>query len=182
MKEEYKFNYKYNPKSNRLEDYDYSSNGIYFITICCKDRQEYFWEIIDGEMVLSEYGKEVEKEINNIPIFRDNVLLDEYVVMPNHIHVNLFLNNVENNKKMFLPNISTWIPQKRENNYFSKMSPNKKSLWNIIKLFKWHVTRNINKRWEEPYFAWQRNYYDRVIRNDKELHKIRMYILNNPLK
>jgi len=104
---EYKFNYRFNPKSNRLENYDYSENWWYFITICTKDRQEYFGEIIDGEMILNEYWKILENEIKNIPIFRKNVILDEYVIMPNHIHMNLFLNNLKNSEKMFLPNIST---------------------------------------------------------------------------
>lgn len=90
---EYKFNYRYNPKSNRLENYDYSENWWYFITICTKDRQEYFGEIIDGEMVLNDIGEEIDLEIKNIPIFRKNVILDEYVIMPNHIHIILFLEN-----------------------------------------------------------------------------------------
>jgi len=177
---EYKFDYKFNPRSNRLENYNYSENWWYFITICTKDREKYFGKIIDWKMILNEYGKIVNSEINNIPIFRKNVILDEYIIMPNHIHMNLFLNNV--NKKMFLPNISTWKWIRNEDNYFSKISPSKNSLWNIIKLFKWHVSRNINAKWKEPYFAWQKNYYDRIIRNDEELHKIRKYIKNNPLK
>ncbi len=179
---EYKFNYRFNPKSNRLENYDYSENWWYFITICTKDRQEYFGEIIDGEMILNKYWKVVENEIKNIPVFRENVILDEYVIMPNHIHMNLFINNLENSKKIFLPNISIWISKRNVDNYFSKMSPTKNSLWNIIKLFKWHTSRNINSKWEEPYFAWQKNYYDRIIRNDNELNRIRKYIFENPLK
>ena len=181
---EYKFNYRFNPKYNRLENYDYSDNWWYFITICTKDRQEYFGEIIEGEMFLNEYWKIVENEIKNIPIFRKNVILDEYVIMPNHIHMNLFLNNNKNimSNEMFLPNISTLKCKRNNDNYFSKISPSKNSLWNIIKLFKWHTSRNINKIWKEPYFAWQKNYYDRVIRNDEELFKIRQYIKNNPLK
>lgn len=177
---EYKFNYRYNPKSNRLEDYDYSENWGYFITICCKERVEYFGEIVDGEMILNEYGKIVEEEILNIPIFRKNVILDEYVIMPNHIHMNLFLNNCNTNNEMFLPNISTGVVI--DKNYFSKISPKTKSLWNIIKLFKWHTTRKINLLWKEPYFAWQKNYYDRIIRNENELDRIRKYIYENPLK
>jgi len=181
MEVEYKYNFIFNPKSNRLENFEYSGKWTYFITICCKDRQNYFWEILDSEMISNEYGRIVENEIKNIPIFRDNVVLDYYVVMPNHIHIILFLkNNDFTNNEMFLPNISTKM--RNEENYFSKISPIKNELWNIIKLFKWFVSKNINILWKEPYFAWQRNYYDRIIRNDEELFKIRKYIENNPKK
>jgi REP element-mobilizing transposase RayT len=186
---EYKFDYKYNPKSNRLENYNYSDNWWYFITICTKNRQEYFGEISNWKMILNEYWKIAELEILNIPIFRENVILDEFIIMPDHIHINLFLNNeisdkkvLFDEKKMFLPNISIWEWKRDENNYFSKMSPSKNSLWNIIKLFKWHTSRNINKKGKEPYFAWQKNYYDRVIRNNNELNRIIKYISENPLK
>ena len=198
---EYKFNYRYNPKSNRLENYDYSENWWYFITICTKDRQEYFGKIIDGEMILNDIGGEIDLEIKNIPIFRKNVILDEYVIMPNHIHIILFLENnncrdvpveylkgntehlkknvIDNN--MFHRNIST-ENDKFSKQYYSNISPKKWNLWNIIKLFKSFFTKNINKSQNKIYFAWQNNYYDRIIRNDDELDRIRKYIIENPLK
>ena len=198
---EYKFNYKYNPKSNRLENYDYSENWWYFITICTKDRQESFGEVIEREMILNDIGKNLDLEIKNIPIFRKNVILDEYVIMPNHIHIILFLENnncrnvpvehlkdnteyfkknvIDNN--MFHWNIST-ENNKFSKEYYSKISPKKGELWNIIKLFKSFFTKNINKSQDKIYFAWQNNYYDRIIRNENELDRIRKYIIENPLK
>ena len=74
IEEKYKF--RFNPKSNRLQNYDYSSNGAYFITICTKDRQHYFWEVVDWKMILCSIGIELKREIENIPIFRKNVALD----------------------------------------------------------------------------------------------------------
>ncbi|MDQ7022912.1 MAG: hypothetical protein Q9M97_05265 [Candidatus Gracilibacteria bacterium] len=93
MEIEYKFKDKYNPETKRLEKFDYSSTGGYFITICTKNREEYFGEIVDGKMVLNEIGIQLKLEIENIPKFRKNVLLDEFVIMPNHIHFVIFLVN-----------------------------------------------------------------------------------------
>ncbi len=198
MEAEYKFNYRYNPKSNRLQDYDYSNNGAYFITICCKDRQEYFWDVVNEDMVLNEMWSYLSEEIYGIPKHRKNVILDEFVIMPNHIHMILFLNNNDsNNHNMFHWNISTGRNIENKNmfhrnistnsitfwkDYYSKISPNQWNLWNIIKLFKSFFTKNINQKQNKIFFAWQNNYYDRIIRNEDELKRIRKYIKNNPLK
>ena len=197
---EYKFNYRFNSKSNRLENYDYSENWWYFITICTKDRQEYFGEIIHWKMILNEIWRELDLEIKNIPTFRKNVSLDEYVIMPNHIHIILFLQNnncrdvpVEHLKgkaeikndignNMFHRNISTGEKQNFSKEYYSDISPKKWKLWNVIKLFKSFFTKNINNSQDKIYFAWQNNYYDRIIRNENELDRIRKYIYENPLK
>ncbi|HMT27289.1 MAG TPA: hypothetical protein PKD96_03220, partial [Candidatus Absconditabacterales bacterium] len=86
------FQGKYRIKSNRLPDYDFSSEGAYFVTICTKNRENYFGEIIDSEMIFSEMGivaKKCRSEIlNQFP----NTFLDEFVIMPNHIHGIVFLN------------------------------------------------------------------------------------------
>ena len=193
---EYKFNYRFNPKSNRLENYDYSENWWYFITICTKDRQEYFGEVIEGEMILNEIWEEINLEIKNISIFRKNIILDEYVIMPNHIHMILFIENncrdvpvehlkdkINLNNNMFHRNISTKLEnQNFSHEYYSQISPKKWNLWNIIKLFKSFFVKNINKKQNKIYFAWQKNYYDRIIRNENELNRIRKYIFENPLK
>ena len=86
---------------------------------------------------------------------------------------------------MFHRNISTksWNnSEKFSKEYYSNISPNKDSLGNIIKLFKSFFTKNINSKLEKIFFAWQDNYYERIIRDDKELFKIRLYIENNPKK
>ncbi len=195
MDQEYKYKRKYNPKSNRLENYNYSQAWKYFITICTKDREYFFWEIINWEMILNDIWRELQNEIENIPSFRRNVILDEYVIMPNHIHLLLFLEwNIwyqrsykmfqEKNqeepfqKKTFQRNVSTdrWKNEK----YYSDISSRGWNLWNIIKLFKWYFSKNINRLQSDRYFAWQKNYYDRIVRNEDELGKIRKYILENP--
>ena len=94
MDPNYKFREKYNPKSNRLQNYDYSQNWGYFITICTHERQHYFGEIIDWKMIMNEYWKIVEKEILNTKTIRKNVILDDFIIMPNHVHMVIIINNV----------------------------------------------------------------------------------------
>lgn len=177
---EYKFKERYNPKSNRLQNYDYSANGRYFITICTKDRENYFWEIVDWKMILNEIWWIVENEILNIWIFRENVIIDEYMVMPNHVHFVLILDN--NECRDVLPKRLYENENNNYNNNFSKISPKKWTIWNIMKLFKWFTTKTINKSQNEIFFAWQTNYYDRIIRDEDELSRIRKYIDENPEK
>ena len=83
----HKFKHKYRTTSARLKYYDYSSNGGYFITICTKDRENYFGEIVDGEIQLNEMGKIVNDELLKTAQIRENVQLDEFIVMPNHMHM-----------------------------------------------------------------------------------------------
>jgi len=177
---EYKFNYRHNPKSNRLENYDYSENWGYFITICCKDRVEYFWEIVEGEMILNEYGKIVEEDLLNLEKYYNNVIISGFIVMPDHIHFNIFIE-----KNVFVKDVSEKHLYGNDNEkfskkYYSNISPKKWELWNIIKLFKWYLTKKLNKIDDKIFFAWQNNYYDRIIRDKEEFIKIKNYIKNNP--
>jgi len=88
-----KFQNKYTIKSTRLENYDYSQNGLYFVTICIKDREELFGEIIGEKMVLNEVGKIANQFWQEMPKHFPFVNLDEFVVMPNHVHGILEINN-----------------------------------------------------------------------------------------
>jgi REP element-mobilizing transposase RayT len=87
---------KYNPKKHhrrsiRLQNYDYSSEGAYFVTMCTQNRECLFGEIVNGEMVLNEYGKIVEQCWFNLPNHYDNIKLDAYVIMPDHFHGIIFI-------------------------------------------------------------------------------------------
>ncbi|HCP08669.1 MAG TPA: hypothetical protein DIT25_02645 [Candidatus Moranbacteria bacterium] len=84
MPERYKN--KYRIESNRLQGYDYSQNGMYFVTICAKGREEYFGKIENGKMVLSEMGKIIKEEFLKTAIIRPYVKFDEWIIMPNHLH------------------------------------------------------------------------------------------------
>lgn len=81
-------------RSIRLMQYDYSSAGAYFVTICTKDRQPLFGEIIEGEMILNDMGKIVEEEVNKTETIRAQITIDKYVIMPNHVHIIVVISNV----------------------------------------------------------------------------------------
>jgi len=84
---EYKFREKYRVPSNRLQNHDYSSDGAYFITICTKNRENYFGEIKDGVMVMNDVGEIAEKFLQEIPDHFQNVSIDTFIIMPNHVHM-----------------------------------------------------------------------------------------------
>jgi len=154
-------------KSIRLKEYDYSQAGWYYITICTKDKMCLFGRVVNGKTILNKIGTIVKKHWEEIPKHFCHVELDEYVVMPNHLHGIIIINNV---------GVQNFEPQQ---NKFQHIIP--KSLGSIIRAFKSSVTQWCNKN-ELKYFRWQRNYYEHIIRSKKSLYNIRQYIINNPLK
>ncbi|MBX3043464.1 MAG: hypothetical protein KIT33_05120 [Candidatus Kapabacteria bacterium] len=83
----------FNRKRNRLKDFDYSNDGYYFVTICTQNREEFFGKIKNGKMILNEYGAIVEKCWFDLPNHYKNCLLDEFIIMPNHIHGIVIIEN-----------------------------------------------------------------------------------------
>ena len=159
----------------RLKGYDYSQGGYYFVTICTKDREEWFGKIENGEMVLSMCGKVAGDFWSEIPLHFQHVQIDEFSVMPNHVHGILILEeNIVGNAYM----------RSHQGNAFmhSLQDRTKMSLSKIIQQYKASVTRKINSLEEGLNFGWQKSFYDHVIRNDKSLDNLRQYIANNPLK
>lgn len=92
----HKFLNRYRIQSARLKDFDYSSDGAYFITICTQNRIQYFGNVVDGKIYLSEIGKIVRKFWHEIPKHFSGVHLDNFIVMPNHIHGILIINKNSN--------------------------------------------------------------------------------------
>ncbi len=156
-----------NRKLNRLKGYDYSQDGYYFMTTCIKDRIEYFGEIKDGIMFLNEYGKIVKQCWLDLIKHYWNCRLDEFIIMPNHVHGIVEINN--NCEGTDLKSVRTLINKKY-------------SLSTIIQGFKVFSSRKINKQNPVIIFRWQRSFYDHIIRNEKSLYQIREYIQNNPLR
>lgn len=155
----------YNPdihdrKSYRLPGWDYSAGGIYFITICSRERECIWGEIKDDEMVWNVMGALIDEELEES--FKIRQELDSYywVVMPNHLHALIHLRNSE--KRGFSP----------QNIKYKKMRP--KSLSSFVAGFKSHITRRIG------HSIWQKGFHDHHIRNEKEYIKKQEYILNNP--
>jgi REP element-mobilizing transposase RayT len=175
-----KFQNKYRIPSARLQTWDYGSNGLYFITICTQNREHYFGEIQNGKMILSEIGILANKYWNEIPEHFPFVILDAFVVMPNHVHGIIIIDKPDNDG----PNVETQnfasLPSQPSKISTNKFGPQSKNLASIIRGFKIGVTKNA--RLIHADFAWQSRFYDHIIRNNESYDKIRNYIANNPLK
>lgn len=164
--------------SIRLHGYDYSQEGLYFVTICVKDKVCLFGNIVDDEMVLNDAGRIAYQERLNTKILRKNVRLDEFVIMPNHVHGIIEITDVGAN--CIRPQTTTDecnSPLQTENKF---RSPSQ-TLGAIIRGYKAAVTKQINKLHETQNITiWQRNYYEHIIRNDESYQKITEYIYENP--
>ncbi|MBI2918111.1 MAG: transposase [Chloroflexi bacterium] len=158
-------------RSIRLHEYDYTLPGAYFVTICTADRACLFGEVVGGEMRLNDHGRVVEDEWARASAVRANVTLDATVVMPNHIHGIIVINDT-------VPVCVTSVGATRR---VAPTGPVSGSVGAIIGQFKSIVTKRINASRGTPGAAvWQRNYYEHVIRDDVDLEAIRWYVFENP--
>jgi putative transposase len=158
-------------KRNRLNEYDYSNAGYYFVTICVNDRMEYFGKVKNSECVLNKYGQIVRQNLENLPHQYPYVSVDYYVIMPNHIHVIIILIN---------PSENLAVVTSRGLSQDKKPREKIKSLSEIIGAFKTMSSKELHQEGLKE-FKWQRSFYDRIIRNEMELYQIRKYIEQNPL-
>ena len=160
--------------SIRLRDFDYSQAGAYFVTVCTYERACRFGDVVDGNMRLNEAGRIVEQCWAAIPIHFPDVVLDAFVVMPNHVHGIVIITRKTVGAKNFspLPGSGAEVRTPR--------SPSK-TIGSIVRGFKVGATKwfrengGIDK-------VWQRNYYEHIIRGDEFLNRIREYIQNNPMQ
>lgn len=160
----------YRRKSLRLKGYNYKQAGAYFVSICTLNRACLFGNIISEEMVLNDAGRIVADEWIKTVEIRNNIELDEWVVMPNHFHGILVINECRGTARR-APTVEQ----------FGKPVPG--SIPTIIRSFKSAVTKRINELRNSPgEKVWQRNYYEHIIRDENELNRMREYITNNPLK
>ena len=149
-------------KINRLKSWNYSNNGGYFITICTDNRKHILSKICVGDGFpvpqLTKTGQIVDDYIKNINFKYSCVTVSEYVIMPNHIHLLLFI----------------------DNNGTGNPSP---TVGNIIGWFKYNTTKSVNEKYKTAGNKfWQRSYYDHIIRDEKDYMEKRNYILTNPAK
>lgn len=148
-------------KNIRLDQYDYSQNGAYFITFCTKNRENIFWNPVGmriahphTQSMLSAYGMIVQTAIQNITKSYPAVLVENYAVMPNHAHLLLRIDanpTTPNGCAMRIPTIST-----------------------VVNQLKGYVTKQIG------FSCWQARFYDHVVRNKADYDEIWTYIENNP--
>lgn len=158
----------------RLQGFDYASEGAYFVTFNTKNRKHFFGKITNGIMGLSKIGCHAWKCWYNIPNHFPFVILDEFVVMPDHVHGILIINKDGVRTQDFGS-----PPANNQNFYTNKFGPQSKNLSSIIRGFKIGVTKNAREKNQN--FAWQSRFHDHIIRNEQELNRIRNYIRNNPL-
>ena len=152
----------YNPdihhrRSIRLKEYDYSSEGLYFVTICSHEHKCVFGEIIDDNIILNRCGNIIDKEWKSLPQHFPNIVCHEYIIMPNHIH---------------------GIIQIEERIQGGPTPPLRKTtLGNILAYYKYRTTKQLDQRIP----LWQRNYYEHIIRNQQSYEEIAAYIVENPV-
>ncbi|MEP2447007.1 MAG: transposase [Balneola sp.] len=170
-----------NRRSMRLQGYDYSSPGFYFITICTNQKECLFGDVINGEMHMNECGVVAHNEWFKTELIRDNVRLDEFVVMPNHVHG--IIEIIDKNPIVGANRDSPLRNKIGINNSFykSKFESPSNNIGAIIRGYKSSVTKQINLIRKTPGTKiLQRGYYDHIIRNEESLFYIREYIKNNP--
>jgi len=166
---------KYNPdihdrKSIRLQQYDYTNQGAYYVTICTWNRECILGNVIESSMQLNSFGNLVIQCWQDLPNHYQNIELDEFVIMPNHMHGVIWINGdiswagLKPGGLQTRPYIQHGLPE-------------------IMRALKTFSSRQINQLRQTPGKpVWQRTYFDRVIRNETELYKIREYIRNNPIQ
>ncbi len=165
-----RWKHSYGRHSIRLKDYDYRSQGLYFITICTYKKISFFGQVTGGMLELNEYGRMTARLWQALPGYFPDVALDTYIIMPNHLHGIIAITQ----------EISSVLPAHPPGSD-APLPPNAGSLGQIIRAFKARTTRHLRQRGLEE-FAWHRNYYEHIIRGPRDLERIRRYIMTNPAR
>ncbi len=161
-------------RSIRLPGYDYGQAGVYFVTICAFQQATLFGEITDGAMALNELGKIVSAEWQHVSTVRRNVKLDQFVVMPNHIHGLVIIESCINGDNS---------RNTTGNRTMRAGTLQSGSLGAIVGQFKLAVNRQARRLNLYPaHRIWQRNYHEHIVRDETSLNEIRRYILENPAR
>ena len=168
-------NYLPQRRSIRLPNYDYASQGLYYITICTQNRELYF-EKDDIKEIINNRWLELKNKYPNID-------LNEYIIMPNHIHGIIVINDIGRRRgEVSSPYPKELTSSNREGGETPPLQREKHTLGQIIAYFKYQSTKEINKflNNEQGQKLWQRNYYEHIIKTPKSLDDIRRYIKFNP--
>jgi REP element-mobilizing transposase RayT len=195
-----KYQNKYRIPTNRLQGYDYGANGCYFVTICTKNREHYFGDIVDEtnvetRFIASQYNMEMKHNVEtrliaslrkteigeiaekywlDIPNHFSFVILDQFVIMPNHIHGILIFNKPDETQCRDVINHVSTIKTGGITGIHNPMLH--ENLGRVIRWFKGRVSFECRSY----DFAWQERFHDSIIRDSNGLDKVRAYIFNNP--
>ncbi len=174
--------------SLRLSNYNYSVSGTYFITICSYKREEFFGEITNNLIHLNDYGKIIHDCWYQIPTNYKKIKLDDFVIMPNHIHgiiwiVGAIHESPEEKRKIHeTPENKLTLGNGVIRELPLRIERRKMLISKIIGRFKMNSAKLINNiRNSKGSHVWQRSYYDHIIRNETDLNNTKAYIQNNPL-
>jgi REP element-mobilizing transposase RayT len=159
---------KHHRRSIRLKGFDYEQPGAYFVTICTQNRECLFGAVTDGQIRLTEAGRIVDAVWGELPSRFSNMSLDAFVVMPNHVHGIILVG-----AQFIAPS----APQDQNQGAMNRAP----TLGDILRTYKAVSTRMVRKI-ANANFAWQRNYYEHVIRDELSCDRIRQYILDNPAR
>jgi len=186
-----KYKNRFRIKSTRLQNWDYGWDGAYFITICTQNRKNYFGQIKNGQMQLSNIGVIANILWYEIKNHARNIQLGEFIIMPNHIHGILILNNGNNSNNgntvetghalslpQYPPSDSLQKHKTIGQNRFQNIGKN--TISSIVGGYKSAVTKHAHRL--NFTFKWQRNYWEHIIRNENEYKHISQYIIDNPIK
>jgi putative transposase len=165
------FQQKYRIESARKNNWDYASRGWYFVTVCTENRVCSLGVIKNGQSVLSSIGGFANNCWHEIPSHYSNVYIDEFVVMPNHIHGIVVIEG----HHVYSPNT-----QLTKKNNCIRISPQPASLGSIVRSYKSGVARWCHRNGFLD-FQWQPRYHDRIISSNASLTAVRDYIQNNPM-
>ncbi len=162
-----------NRRSIRLQNFDYSANSTYFVTICVKDRSCFLGQISDGLVFLSEAGAMVEREWLRSATIRGELELHSFVVMPNHLHG--LISIVPGEAIRAVENVSSSSSKQPK-------GPDSRSLGSFVIGFKSATTKQFRElSGKSDISLWQRNYWERVVRSEGEFARINEYMMSNPM-
>jgi REP element-mobilizing transposase RayT len=170
---------RHHRRSIRLRDYDYSQVGAYFVTVCTHNRTCLFGDVVDGEMVTNDAGRIVQAIWKALPLHYPGVALDEFVIMPKHVHGIIVLDSGVG-AQFIAPLGSGGAINRALTTDALSASDRPPTLGDIVRGFKARSTRLLRR--DRGYQrVWQRNYYEHVLRDKGSLSRVREYISNNPL-
>ncbi len=180
-------------RSIRLNGYDYSKDGAYFITVCTKDKNEWLAKPMCKNVSLTSEGVIVKAVWDELSEHFNDIKLDKFIIMPDHVHgIIIIKKSKERRRLMEGKNCRGLINQtptssdfghgknKHGNDWILMQEPSI-PLGKVIRFFKAKSCRIIRTS-VNPIFKWQKNYYEHIIRNDEDLFLTRRYIINNPLE
>jgi putative transposase len=183
---------RHHRRSIRLAQYDYSLAGAYFVTVCAHERNCLFGDVVDADMLLNDAGRLVQTAWDELPGRFPGVELDGFMIMPNHVHGIVILGGAAIvgtgpgavGAGLALP----WEPgaaigaHSNQGAASSAPTPATATLGDVIRAFKSISALYVNRQLMRSGSLWQRNYYERIIRDEAELQRIREYIETNPAR